>query len=123
MLRLPSLNPIKQPTGVMPMPDLLDLIARDTRAEAMSGMAGRASLIRAQALEAVKKAGPSGMTPDECAQSLRLTVLAVRPRFTELKQAGLIAPTGERRRNKSGSTAAVYAATMRDVLATTQRSA
>ena len=98
------------------MPDLVDLMARDTRAEAMNAMAGRASVIRAQALEAVRTTGRCGMTPDECAQYLRLTVLAVRPRFTELKQAGLIAATGERRRNASGSTAAVYAATNRDAV-------
>ena len=96
------------------MPDLLDLIARDTRADAMSAMAGRAAIIRAQALAAVQESGRAGLTPDECAQILNLTVLAVRPRFTELKQTGSIAATGERRRNSSGSTAAVYAATRGD---------
>jgi predicted ArsR family transcriptional regulator len=46
-------------------------------------------------------------TPDEVAAALARSVLAVRPRFTELKIDGLVRETGERRKNRSGRTAAV----------------
>ena len=44
------------------------------------------------------------------AMSLRLTVLAVRPRFTELKKLGLIVASSERRVNSSGRSAIVWIA-------------
>jgi hypothetical protein len=42
--------------------------------------------------------------PDETAAKLGVSPFLIRPRFTELQSAGLIAKTGERRRNP-GSTA------------------
>jgi predicted transcriptional regulator len=48
------------------------------------------------------------MTPDEIAGYLRRSVLAVRPRLTELAHMGLIERTGERRLNQSGLQAHVY---------------
>lgn len=48
------------------------------------------------------------MTPDECASKLGLSLLSVRPRFSELQAQGLIEQTGIRRRNASGMTANVY---------------
>lgn len=47
--------------------------------------------------------------PDEAARQLGVSPFLIRPRFTELQAAGLIARTGERRRN-IGSTlnAAAY---------------
>lgn len=48
------------------------------------------------------------MTPDQCAEALSMTVLAVRPRFTELSAWKLIEKTGERRKNSSGQKANVY---------------
>lgn len=50
----------------------------------------------------------SNLTPDECAGRLRRTVLAIRPRFSELVIMDLIEKTDERRRNESGRAANVY---------------
>jgi len=50
------------------------------------------------------------MTPDECAVKLGLSVLSIRPRFTELKAGGRIIHIGERRKNRSGRYAEVCAA-------------
>jgi predicted ArsR family transcriptional regulator len=47
-------------------------------------------------------------TPDETADYLRKTVLAIRPRFSELLALGLIEPTGTRRSNSSGLMAKEY---------------
>lgn len=93
------------------MPDLIDLMRRS---EPVAMPAGRASIIRAQALAVVKQSGGYGCTPDECAATLGLTVLAVRSRFTELRQAGAIKPNGSRRKNQSGCTAKVWVATNAD---------
>lgn len=49
-----------------------------------------------------------GMTADECAAHMGASVLAVRPRLSELRAQGKIEPTGERRRNASGHSAAVW---------------
>jgi hypothetical protein len=56
-------------------------------------------------------AGEKGLTRDACAKGLNLSVLTTRPRCTELMAAGLLVPTGERRRNESGMSAAVLKAT------------
>jgi hypothetical protein len=48
------------------------------------------------------------MTADECAARLGLSVLTIRPRFSELKARGEIADTGQRRRNASGKRASVW---------------
>jgi predicted ArsR family transcriptional regulator len=46
-------------------------------------------------------------TADEIALYVGRTVLYVRPRVSELRHAGLVEATGERRRNTSGQSAAV----------------
>lgn len=56
----------------------------------------------------LKSAGTHGMTPDECAAEMGLTVLSTRPRFTELKMLGRIERTGTRRKNASGCSANVW---------------
>jgi predicted ArsR family transcriptional regulator len=56
----------------------------------------------------VLAATPSGLTADEIAATLDESVLAVRPRVSELFHAGLIEKTGERRRNQSGLSAHVW---------------
>lgn len=55
---------------------------------------------------ALEDGGP--MTADECAAAMGLSVLSVRPRFSELKRLGRIAETGQRRPNASGRMAAVW---------------
>lgn len=50
------------------------------------------------------------MTSDEAAEAIGETVLAVRPRFTELLALGQIKDSGQRRRNASTRTAKVWMA-------------
>lgn len=50
------------------------------------------------------------LTADECAETLGVSVLACRPRISELSKMGLIVNTGERRKNASGMSASVWAA-------------
>lgn len=54
---------------------------------------------------------PSGHTADEVAAHFRVSPLSARPRISELYQVGLIRKTGERRRNRSTMSAAVWTAT------------
>ena len=48
------------------------------------------------------------MTADECAERLSESVLAIRPRFSELRALGEITDTGERHTNTSGKRAIVW---------------
>jgi predicted ArsR family transcriptional regulator len=50
-------------------------------------------------------------TADECARYLGASILAVRPRLSELRRMGLIRKTGTTRMNDSGIQAAVWTAT------------
>lgn len=65
-----------------------------------------ASTLRDQVFQCLLRHGP--MTTDECAARLSLSVLAVRPRFSELRALGHIADSGVRRENQSGRRAAVW---------------
>ena len=47
-------------------------------------------------------------TADEIAKRIQRSPLSVRPRVSELSALGKIVQTGERRRNESGMTAAVW---------------
>jgi predicted ArsR family transcriptional regulator len=78
----------------------------DTRRAAYEQIAPSTSHLRSRVLAALATHGP--MTADQCAVSLNIDRLAIRPRFTELKAAGLIVDTGTRRANSSGRTATVW---------------
>lgn len=80
----------------------------DTSRAAAASMAGCAALLRRRCLESLRTDGPA--TADEVAERLSLSILSVRPRFSELNRDGLIADTGERRANASGRSAKVWAA-------------
>lgn len=64
-----------------------------------------ASRLRSAVLEYLRSHGPS--TPDECARALGESILAIRPRFSELRLQGKILATGEHRTNASGKKAEV----------------
>jgi predicted ArsR family transcriptional regulator len=68
---------------------------------------GRSERLRRLVLGALA-ATPRGLTADEIAAALDESVLAVRPRVSELFHAGLIEKTGERRPNASGLCAHVW---------------
>jgi hypothetical protein len=75
-----------------------------TSQDAAAAVANKAAFLRERILGAIASAGARGLTPDEAAETLGETVLAVRPRFTELgpKHGTKIVETGDRRANASG---------------------
>lgn len=89
----------------LPMPPARDV---DTSRDAARSMAAPARILRDRVLGAIRVAGFAGLTADEAARALGVTPLAVRPRCTELREAGLISDSGKRRKNASGRNAAVW---------------
>jgi predicted ArsR family transcriptional regulator len=77
----------------------------DTSRAAAESMRDSAA-IRGAVLRCFEARGP--MTADECAAQLRLSLLTVRPRVTELKHLGMVRDTGVRRPNASGRNAIVW---------------
>lgn len=80
----------------------------DTSHAAAAEEQSRASTVRAQVLMCIKRNGP--MTADAVADHLGYTPFTVRPRVTELKNAGKIEDTGDRGFNASGKRAAMFKA-------------
>ena len=77
-----------------------------TSQDAADAIAEPAPTLRAQVLALFHR--ESQFTTDEAAAKLGLTVLAVRPRFSELRKLGLIEDSGKRRQNDSGRPANVW---------------
>jgi predicted ArsR family transcriptional regulator len=71
--------------------------------EAAHAIAGRSGTLRERVLAMISRY--PGSTADEIAEVIGETVLACRPRLSELKKLGLIEPTGERGKNVSGQSA------------------
>jgi hypothetical protein len=78
----------------------------DTRRASRDAIADRKKLLCDQLIAAYVRRGP--MTADEAAAAIGETVLAVRPRITELQQDGKLFDTGKRRPNASGRSATVW---------------
>jgi len=89
----------------------LAITSAQTQSPAATRTSARWERLRALVLEMLA-AAPSGMTADEIAAKLGQSVLAVRPRVSELFHAGLIEKTGERRPNASGLNAYVWKKTL-----------
>lgn len=81
--------------------------ARGTSVAAAAHIAPTAPKLRAQVLDAFTRS--KGMTADECAGKLGLSILTVRPRVTELSRMGKLRDSGTRRPNGSGRNAIVWA--------------
>ena len=64
--------------------------------------------LRASILERMIAAPWLTWTADEMAEELNVSILAVRPRFTELAQMGEIVRTGMRRPSSQGNPQCVY---------------
>lgn len=79
-----------------------------TSRAAAKAMAASAPLLRERVYAVIKASGALGMTADEAAAAIGETVLACRPRVSELAKANRIVKTGERRANESGLKAAVW---------------
>jgi hypothetical protein len=76
--------------------------------EAVTRIAPTAAAMRATVLQVYPNTYPQGLTADEVATALNLSVLSVRPRVSELRRAGSLTDTGSRRKNQSGMTATVW---------------
>ncbi|MCG7348949.1 hypothetical protein [Sphingomonas sp. ACRSK] len=79
---------------------------QDTSQAAAEAIAPEAHLLRGRALAVVKRS--NGLTADEVAGRLGLSILSIRPRLTELSRLGLVRDSGLRRRNASGRKAIVW---------------
>lgn len=77
----------------------------ETSERAADSMRPKSELLRDRCLAALER---EELTADECAAEIGETVLATRPRFSELSAMGKIEPTSERRRNESGRSAVVW---------------
>ena len=75
--------------------------------QAAKTITGKAAKLRRAVLEQIAQY-PGGITADEVAKDLNLSVLSVRPRVSELRRNGEIEQTGGRRKNESGMTATVW---------------
>ena len=64
--------------------------------------------LREDVLETFAQGYPNSFTADEIAAELSKSVLAIRPRVTELFKAEKIRKTGEKRMNTSGMSANVW---------------
>jgi predicted transcriptional regulator len=79
---------------------------RDTSRAAATAIAPAAATIRAQVLALFERS--RGLTADEAAGRLGLSILTVRPRVTELARMGRLRDSGARRTNGSGKSAIVW---------------
>lgn len=84
--------------------------ARSTSKDAAKLMHPKAQTLRERVYSIVKSAGSAGITPDEAAATLGVSILSIRPRFSELALMGAIEDTMRRRVNASGRHAIVWRA-------------
>jgi hypothetical protein len=89
----------------------LHAIPRDTEQTAAQAALPRSGMQRARVLEAIKGAGPAGMTDQEVATRLGLAENSVRPRRLKFADAGLIENSGERPATSGGNPAIVWRGT------------
>lgn len=80
----------------------------DTSIAAAEDIAPKAGDIRTRVHRCLKRHYPDGLTTDECASKLGLSILTIRPRFSELKNEGKIRDSNRRRINASGKKAIVW---------------
>ncbi|MFY9350509.1 MAG: hypothetical protein WBL20_19250 [Sphingobium sp.] len=95
-------------TDLFTYPNVPGAKARDTSFEAAEQVAPRAPILRARCLEVLEHS--NGLTADEVAGRLGLSILSVRPRITELARDGKVRDSGARRNNVSGKRAIVWMA-------------
>lgn len=79
---------------------------RETSRDAAAAVSETALQLRAQALAVVERS--NGLTADEIAGRLGLSILSIRPRLSELSRLGKVRDSGDRRRNVSGRAAIVW---------------
>lgn len=79
---------------------------RDTSRAAAEGASRTAPVLRQMALDVLERS--NGLTADEVAGRLGMSILSIRPRITELSRLNKVRDGGERRRNRSGKLAIVW---------------
>ena len=85
--------------------------ARATSRTAAKSVEAKAAPLRDRVYEIIKKAGRRGITADEAADALDVSILSVRPRVSELAVMNWLEDTMQRRANKgSGKHAIVWRA-------------
>lgn len=96
--------------GDRPYPESPGYRERTTSRDAAKAAASDAATLREKVFQEIAAAGARGLTADEAAMKLDRTVLACRPRVSELAHADppRIVRTGERRSNGSRLLAAVW---------------
>lgn len=77
-----------------------ELTFTDTRREARESIAPHEKALCVACLDTLRRFGP--LTADEIAAHLERTIFTIRPRISELKAAGLVSDTGQRRRARCG---------------------
>lgn len=95
-------------TDLFRYPDAPGARDRDTSQAAADAIAPTAATLRAKSLAVLERS--NGLTADQVAGRLGLSILSIRPRLTELSRLGKVRDTGERRPNASGKNAIVWAA-------------
>jgi hypothetical protein len=80
-------------------PTLAGYRKQSTSKEAADDINIKLPHLRDKVLQIIKNKGKYGATPEEVASLLNITILSVRPRFTELKLSNHIVDTGEKRKN------------------------
>jgi predicted ArsR family transcriptional regulator len=86
----------------MPYPRDPGRKALGTSRDAAEAITSHAKTMRDRVLAFLTQHHPRSFAADEIAAGLGESILTVRPRVSELRRSGLIEPTAERRRNKSG---------------------
>lgn len=79
---------------------------RDTSRAAGASIAPTAATLRTKVLDLFERS--NGLTADEAAGRLGLSILTVRPRVTELVKDSRLRDSGMRRKNGSGRSAIVW---------------
>lgn len=89
-------------------PEVPGARATDTSRKAAVEIEADAATLRNQVYALLLVAGPH--TADEVAELIGESVLAIRPRMSELRAFGKVSDTGHRRPNQSGKSAIVWKA-------------
>lgn len=90
----------------MTYPEAPGFKAHGTSEESARKVSSEARTLREQVLDVFRFNGD--MTADECAEHMGLSILSIRPRFSELRAMGEIEDSGVRRKNVSGHRAVVW---------------